>query len=51
MSSAQSDKIATPNAIFFKIRYASALPSAGFSFSGRRPIIWTGAETFLEVFR
>ena len=47
----EADKIGGRHTVFVKIRYASALPFDGNSLSGRRPNIWTGAETYLEVFR
>jgi hypothetical protein len=46
-----SDKIAVSDPVFFKIRYASALPIGGNLLLRTPPIIWTGAETYLEVFR
>jgi hypothetical protein len=47
----KDDKFAGSDAIFFKIRYASALPFGGVPSPDAALIIWTGAETYLEVFR
>jgi hypothetical protein len=47
----KGDKNETSDPIFFKIRYASTLPSAGIPSPDAARSSWAGAETYLEVFR